>query len=91
MSSTFPTSTFLNYLYPQHLRPSKVCPIVNYCVYSEPITKREYNNKNTITSVKVCAYEPAPGKTRQNLPNQSRKMEYARFAKQFGRTQVNHG
>jgi len=81
----------MNYLHPQHLYPSKVCPIVKYCVYSEPITKREYTNKNTITNVKVCAYEPAFGKTRQNLPNQSRKMEYAGFAKRFGRTNVIHG
>ena len=86
----FPSSTFLNYLRPQRLRESKVCPIVQYCIHNEPITKNELKN-NTITNVTVCSYDPAPGKTRQNAPNQSSKMEYASFAKRFGRTRVSHG
>lgn len=90
--SSFPTTTtFLNYLHPQQLRGSKVSSQRKYCIYSEPITKAELNNKNMITNIQVCAYGVAPGKTRTNLPNQSRKMEYAAFTKQFGRTEVIHG
>lgn len=84
-------STFSFLKSPQQLHGSKVSSIQTYCIHSEPVSKAEYTNKNAIVNVKICAYEPAPGKTRENLPNQSRKIEYAAFAKRFGRTQVIHG
>jgi len=64
-------------------KPNKT---VNYCIYNEPTTILQSKKKTPIPYMYSNIY--TQGKIKANAPNQSRKMEYAAYARHFGKTAV---
>ena len=70
---------------------AKKANLKKYCIYNEPrYIYSNYNsnnvNKKPIPDINTVVYNQA--KIKANSPNQSRKLEYAAFARRFGTSAV---
>jgi hypothetical protein len=57
-----------------------------YCIYNEPTTRFQPTNKTPIKDANSYVY--TQGKIKANSPNQSKKLEYAAYARRFGKSMV---
>ena len=57
-----------------------------YCIFNEPTTILQSTIKKPVPNTYSNIY--TQGKIKAKSPNQSRKMEYAAYARNFGRTAV---
>ena len=59
---------------------------IQYCIFNEPATIFQKSKKTPVPYTYSNIY--SQGKIKANSPNQSRKMEYAAYARHFGKTNV---
>ena len=65
---------------------NKTCPSIQYCIYNEPTTILQSKIKKALPDTYSSIYSQR--KIKANTPNQSRKMEYAAYARNFGKTAI---
>ena len=65
---------------------NKQCKMRTYCIYNEPTTIFQSKKKKPVPDTNSFVYKQ--GKIKANSPNQSSKLEYAAYARRFGKTTV---
>jgi len=60
--------------------------MVKYCIYNKPTSI--FQSKNKIPVLDTNSYIYNEGKIKANSPNQSKKLEYAAYARRFGKSHV---